>query len=614
MVTVAPDSIHLSNAVSATQFLYLRDLPAHVCVGPMPPGALLATDLPLKDLDAQSFNIKHFIDLVVDVPKDSIDIPQLQAVFRDKAWDELPDVMKPKLRPQFQTETQYFLLPQDEDHLVLLKHVYILDDKVTGLTVQSLLRGSGKEILWGNQNKKLVRKAFQWMLEQLGGLQFRKYTLSAEKRKPASSATLPEDAGWQFIQQHGELDKSELKQLKWIHYHINLEGCPIHGWQERLVQKALDSLANDSTCAKLCSRYDLTISDFEPEVRNIMEKIVPSLRDHALWLLGEAGRGKTPLGRVVAMMFSRYHGGQGTFRTTADLDFFKGVPFTKTTPAIFDDGNISGEEVKKIKAFTDVADDESMTRARWTSAKFVRHQLREVLDNSYNPDAEPEDNNLDSDLVVSHEDFFLMIRPALGSMSRTDAMAILKRSAFVIFGKKHITYRLPSERETKVHRIRWQKFDIILDTSKPKLKNFKKAAPLLQIMMNIVPGKQCLSCKYMCALCMKPTTLLFSYSKELLLASVSALLSVHVHMNIHLPKCHTSAHPHLPKRHTSAHLTHALSVCAFDQVWLQEAIRKADHLHAEKVSEEARKSRELKMHSIPFVKMEQEEYLGLSFL
>ena len=477
MVTVAPDSIHLSNAVSATQFLYLRDLPAHVCVGPMPPGALLATDLPLKDLDAQSFNIKHFIDLVVDVPKDSIDIPQLQAVFRDKAWDELPDVMKPKLRPQFQTETQYFLLPQDEDHLVLLKHVYILDDKVTGLTVQSLLRGSGKEILWGNQNKKLVRKAFQWMLEQLEGLQFRKYTLSAEKRKPASSATLPEDAGWQFIQQHGELDKSELKQLKWIHYHINLEGCPIHGWQERLVQKALDSLANDSTCAKLCSRYDLTISDFEPEVRNIMEKIVPSLRDHALWLLGEAGRGKTPLGRVVAMMFSRYHGGQGTFRTTADLDFFKGVPFTKTTPAIFDDGNISGEEVKKIKAFTDVADDESMTRARWTSAKFVRHQLREVLDNSYNPDAEPEDNNLDSDLVVSHEDFFLMIRPALGSMSRTDAMAILKRSAFVIFGKKHITYRLPSERETKVHRIRWQKFDIILDTSKPKLKNFKEGGP-----------------------------------------------------------------------------------------------------------------------------------------
>lgn len=181
----------------------------------MPPGALLATGLPLKDLDVQSPNIKHdFVDLVVGVPKDSIDIPQLQAVFRDKAWKELPDVMKPRLRPQFQPESQYFPLPQDDDHLVLLKHVYILDEKVPGLYVQSLLRGSGKVILWGNQNKKLVRKAFQWMLEQLGGLQFRKYIFSAEKGKPASSATLPEDDGWQFIQEHGELDKSDLKQLR----------------------------------------------------------------------------------------------------------------------------------------------------------------------------------------------------------------------------------------------------------------------------------------------------------------------------------------------------------------------------------------------------------------
>ena len=226
-------------------------------------------------------------------------------------------------------------------------------------------------------------------------------------------------------------------------------------------------------------RYDLTIGDFEPEMRDIMQKVVPCLRVHALWLLGEAGRGKTPLGRTIAMMFSSYHGGEGTFRTTADLDFFKGIHFSKTVPSLFDDGNTSGEEVKKSKAFTDVGDDESMTRARWTSAKFVRHQLREVFDNAYNPDAGPADNNLDSDLVVSHEDFFLTIRPALGTMSRTDAMAILKRSAFIVFGKNHITFRLPSERETKAYRIRWNKPDILLDTSKPKLKNFKEggAAP-----------------------------------------------------------------------------------------------------------------------------------------
>ena len=476
-MSISPDDLRLENAIEATKSLYLRDLPAHVCVGPMPPGALNALELPLKNLNLSSPSIKHFMDLITDVPKTSIDLPSLQAVFRGQAWHELPGVLKLKGRPTFETITQYFLLPHSDDDLLVV--IYIPNDKVPAVTLKDFLHGNGYEIAWGQNNKKIVRKAFQWMLEQLGGTQFRKYTLTLtlEKKRPTSSATPPEDDGWDFIKQHGELDKSDLKQSKWIHHHINLEGCPIHGWQERLVQKALDSLANDSTVAKLCNRYDLTITDVEPEIRDIMEEIVPTLRDHALWLLGQAGRGKTPLGRIMAMMFSRFHGGMGNFRATADLDFFKGIPFTKCCPALYDDGSIGGEEAKKLKAFTDVGDDESMTRARWTSAKFVRHQLRIVLDNAFNPDAEPEDNNTEDALTVSHEDFFLMIRPALGNMSRTDAMAILKRSAFVIFGKQHITYRLPSEHTIQARRIRWTKADILLDSSKPKLKNYKEGGP-----------------------------------------------------------------------------------------------------------------------------------------
>lgn len=45
---------------------------------------------------------------------------------------------------------------------------------------------------------------------------------------------------------------------------------------------------------------------------------------------------------------------------------------------------------------------------------------------------------------------------------------------FIVFGKPHITYRLPSEKEIPAHRIRWKKEDIILDSSKPKLKNYKQ--------------------------------------------------------------------------------------------------------------------------------------------
>lgn len=269
---------HPSEQCRATQCLFLKDLPAHVRVGPMPPGALLATDLPLKDLDAQSQNIKHFVDLVLDIPKDFIEVAALQAILRDQAWEELPEVMKPKVRPIFNTIAQYFLPPQGDNHLVLLKHVHIVDDKVPGHSIQSLLRGSGKEIASAIRTRNWSERLASGCLNSWKPCSSESTLSPLKKRKTASSAILHEDDGWQFIQEHGELDKSDLKQLKWIHHHINLEGCPIHGWQERLVQKALDSLANESTCAKLCQsqRYDLTIAGFEPEVGDIGEKVVAS--------------------------------------------------------------------------------------------------------------------------------------------------------------------------------------------------------------------------------------------------------------------------------------------------------------------------------------------------
>ena len=271
------------------------------------------------------------------------------------------------------------------------------------------------------------------------------------------------------------MDKGGLKQLRWVHAQIHDPNSPIHWWSQKLVQRALDSLANDGCVAKLSTRYDLTMHDVEPDVREIMEFIAPSLRTHSLRLLGEPGKGKTPLGRIVAMLFSRFHGGDGAFRSTCDLDFFRGIQFSPAIPALYDDGDIGAEAVKWKKA--DVADEETMTRERWTNSKFVRHQLRIVLDNAYNPKAEPEDDLSEDALAIQRKGFFSMVRPALGNISVTDAMAILKRSAFVFFSKKFIYYRLPSQEPVSVKRIRWQKLDILLDSCKPTLKNFLEGGP-----------------------------------------------------------------------------------------------------------------------------------------
>lgn len=138
----------------------------------------------------------------------------------------------------------------------------------------------------------------------------------------------------------------------------------IHGWNEKLVQRALDSLANDGCLAKLQDRYDLTVQSIQPQVLTILEEILPYLRGHSLWLLGESGVGKTPLARILSMMFSRYHGGCGQFRTAPEFDFFRGIFFDKCTPCIFDDGEIGNETIKKKKALSDVGDSEAILKER----------------------------------------------------------------------------------------------------------------------------------------------------------------------------------------------------------------------------------------------------------
>ena len=77
-------------------------------------------------------------------------------------------------------------------------------------------------------------------------------------------------------------------------------------------------------------------------ILQVMEMLVPHLCNHSLCLLGEPGKGKTPLERIVAMLFSRFHGGDGSFRSTSDLDFFRGIHFTKGIPALHD-GDIGNE-------------------------------------------------------------------------------------------------------------------------------------------------------------------------------------------------------------------------------------------------------------------------------
>ena len=137
----------------------------------------------------------------------------------------------------------------------------------------------------------------------------------------------------------------------------------------------------------------------------------------------------------------------------------------------------SGTNRSRRKKFSDVGDNETILKERWTAAKFVRNQLRVVLDNLYDPGAEPDwEIGLATSSVVTHEAFVKIVQPALGYLSNADKMAILKRGAFILFTKKNsIIYRIPGELPADVPRIRFpgSQIDLIKMESKPKIKHMK---------------------------------------------------------------------------------------------------------------------------------------------
>ena len=114
-----------------------------------------------------------------------------------------------QVAPTFDSVIQYFFLPQSDGKVCLLKHVRITSDKmkVKGAYIKTLLQGQGYELQKGGANKKLARKSFQWLLEQLGGSQTRRYSFSPEVKVVKSKAPKPDEAAWNFLMEHGELDK-----------------------------------------------------------------------------------------------------------------------------------------------------------------------------------------------------------------------------------------------------------------------------------------------------------------------------------------------------------------------------------------------------------------------
>ena len=181
-----------------------------------------------------------------------MDIDELKAILRNKAWDPLPIVLSLKaFLLKFKYQSQYFFIPQNKDNTTIVKHCFLTDSKVTFLQVRGLAQGTAYEIQGTTGVKVVERMAFQSLLEQMVGTQFRHFLLSLEKKRPPfSSMDDEQDVGWDLSIRNGERDTGISNNFGGC-ININTEGCLIKGLSKKLVQRALDSLTIDGASQNL---------------------------------------------------------------------------------------------------------------------------------------------------------------------------------------------------------------------------------------------------------------------------------------------------------------------------------------------------------------------------
>ena len=236
-------------------------------------------------------------------------------------------------------------------------------------------------VSWRNQ-VHTTRKFLYYVIENLGGFQCKQHSLRCkEDGKVEKEKTQEEgDLGFDFIEKNGPRDNVKNKQLRWITIQTSRQESPIYKWSAVLVEKSLRNLANDGVLAQVHESWPLTLYDIDNRLLRALAPMVPSLSEKAVWFHGEPGAGKTPVARTLAMAISRQcinklgKDGQATpsFRQASEFDFFRGQSGSIARPDIFDDGSLSEQPFKKVKAFTDVGNIESMSKERWGAAKFCQ--------------------------------------------------------------------------------------------------------------------------------------------------------------------------------------------------------------------------------------------------
>lgn len=451
-------------------------------------GEFSIKDLPLIDApNAKGKKFKEFFHIVEGVSAADCDVIRNVYNSDPPKVNELPDSVRPRDALGDSCVLQMAISPEQDGKYTVLKFFHSSAFIPLGLAKAFCAQKVSVINYQVANNNDHVKCAFLYMLNRIQGEQWLTQSLvnkvSAKAMKKDDSGDgknwQPSDdelrAGIAYINDYAPLSNTKNEQFLWCLLNVRDRDSPIYGWPHHVVNKACINRSTGNSQSEPEYFFPLLLHDLDQSfLEKVVPLVMPTMTGHGLILLGRAGVGKTPTAIILALAVARHlvvtrglDGHIPGFRRSKQIDGFRERPGELHVPVLLDDPLLHSMNMEDIKSFLDVAEN-TLVDARYRAAKFVRNQVRILLNNEWGAEKEPRMTMGDK---IGWEAFKDMFSPAVNNASLPHLMAILKRASVVIAGDLAVYVRLASEHPDQVIH-RFDSCSMLKDWLKPTNKKF----------------------------------------------------------------------------------------------------------------------------------------------
>ena len=198
----------------------------------------------------------HFLDLIKDYHLD-MSIEELErhykaaVVYKDLQLLPAPYGLRSKVPSDCRLQ---MVMSKDTDgNYTILKHI-VFPNKCKASVMKQLVYGVLHRPNFMHIPTK-GRTILQYCLQNMGGLQFRCFDLTADVPTSKNKKVFDEleddlDKGFDYISKHAPRSWCDLQQLRWQTKELRKSSSPIFGWPQGLAQQALRQLSAEGASAR----------------------------------------------------------------------------------------------------------------------------------------------------------------------------------------------------------------------------------------------------------------------------------------------------------------------------------------------------------------------------